>query len=192
MPSNSRLLVGLGNVGAEYDGTRHNIGFEIVDRIVAKARTSLDTHKDNAMSGSGRYQSRSFIVAKPLLYMNRSGGVVRKLLNRHNIPNESLLIIVDDLNIPFGTVRLRGKGGAGGHNGIQDIIDELGTDEFARLRIGVGNDFDRGNQVDHVLSTFSAEENEQLDDIIEHAAKAALTFVSKGLSTAMNRFNISA
>lgn len=189
MASNTRLLVGLGNVGAEYDGTRHNIGFEVVDRIVEKSRTTLDTHKDNAMSGSGRYQSRSFIVAKPLLYMNRSGGVVRKLLNRNNIPDESLLVIVDDLNLPFGTIRLRGKGGAGGHNGLQDIIDELGTDAFARLRIGVGNDFDRGKQADHVLSGFSSEENEQLDGIIEQAAQAALTFVSKGLNTAMNRFN---
>ncbi len=189
MASNTRLIVGLGNVGDEYVGTRHNIGFDVIDTIAAKSRTTIDTNKDNALSGSGRYQSRSFIVAKPLLYMNRSGGVVRKLLNRNNIPTESLLVIVDDLNLPYGSLRIRARGGAGGHNGLQDIIDELGTDEFARLRLGVGSDFERGQQVDHVLSTFTDEENAQLDDILDQAARAALTFVSRGLNDAMNRFN---
>jgi PTH1 family peptidyl-tRNA hydrolase len=189
MASNGRLLVGLGNPGHQYDGTRHNIGFDVIDRVMTMSRSELDVSKDNAVSGTGRYQGRPFLAAKPMLYMNLSGQVVRKLLNRHRIEPSALLVIVDDLNLPFGTVRIRGAGGAGGHNGLQDIIDELDTDKFARLRIGVGSEFGRGQQVDHVLSTFDDEEQEQLDEIISHAAKGALTFVSRGLNDAMNRFN---
>lgn len=182
--------MGLGNPGAEYDGTRHNIGFDVIDRIMTLSRSELDVTKDNAVSGRGRYQGRPFIAAKPMRYMNRSGAVVKKLLNRHGIPVESVLVIVDDLNIPFGSVRIRQGGGAGGHNGLQDIIDELGTDRFARLRVGVGADFGRGQQVDHVLSRFDEAELENLDEIVNHAARGALTFVSRGITDAMNRFNL--
>ncbi|NND71076.1 MAG: aminoacyl-tRNA hydrolase [Rhodothermales bacterium] len=190
MASPGRLLVGLGNPGAEYHGTRHNVGFDVIDRIVELSRSQLDVNKDNAISGSGRYQGRTFVAAKPLSYMNRSGSVVKKLLNRHRIDVDSVLIIVDDLNIPFGSVRIRQAGGAGGHNGLQDIIDELGTDRFARLRVGVGDDFGRGQQVDHVLSRFDDSEMEKLDEIVNHAARGALTFVSRGVTDAMNRFNL--
>lgn len=141
------------------------------------------------MVGEGRWRSRAFVVAKPLTFMNRSGESVRALIRRYRAESADLLVVVDDLNLPLGAIRLRRGGGAGGHNGLEDITDTLGTADFPRLRIGVGNDFAVGRQSDYVLSPFDGDEEEVVAGVVAEAAEAALCFVSDGLQTAMNRFN---
>jgi len=184
-----RVIVGLGNPGAEYEETRHNIGFKVVDALAAKTRVVLDSSRGGVLLGWGRWRSRSFGLAKPLTFMNLSGQAVLSLLRRHALSPEDLLIAYDDLNLPVGTLRLRKQGSAGGHNGVQDIIDRLGTDVFPRLRIGVGHDFPRGRQVDHVLSPFTKAEHPLMEEAVVRACEASLVFVADGLVTAMNRYN---
>ena len=190
MAGRNRLIVGLGNPGAEYEGTRHNIGFAVVDAVAEKARAALafDGRAD-ALVGEGRFRGRPLTLAKPLAYMNLSGTPVRHLIRRLGLDPAEVLVIVDDVNLPVGKLRLRQGGSAGGHNGVQDLIDRLGTDAFPRLRIGIGNDFPRGRQADYVLSPFSKDEEPVIAGAIERARDAALAFVTDGLVPAMNRFN---
>lgn len=189
MAKKRRLLVGLGNPGPEYSHTRHNVGFLVIDEVARIARIELDTHKWNAMSGWGSYRSSSFGAAKPMTFMNLSGDAVGPMLRKNHIDVRDLLVIVDDVHLPFGTIRIRPKGGSGGHNGLESLIDELGGGHFARLRIGVGGEYQTGGQSDYVLSDFSAEEKEKLPEVIERAAKASLTFITNGVNVAMNRYN---
>lgn len=183
-----RLIIGLGNPGAQYEGTRHNVGFEVVEALAAQADLAL-AHEAEALVGWGRHRGCSFGVAMPLTYMNRSGQSVRKLMGRHGLTPADLLVVYDDLNLEPGRLRLRPQGSAGGHNGLQDIIDRLGTREVARLRIGIGDDFRRGRQVDYVLEPFSAEQRPLIDEAVVKAQEAALTFACQGLDIAMNRYN---
>ncbi len=187
----SRLIIGLGNPGAEYVDTRHNIGFRIADEVARKARISIDLHKWNAWSGWGSYRSRRVGVAKPDTFMNLSGEAIAKIVRKNDIDLKDVLVILDDVHLPFGTVRIRPKGGSGGHNGLESIIDEIGHGSFARLRFGIGGDFERGDQSDYVLGNFSDDEEKELAALIDAAAKAALTFVASGVSVAMNRYNSS-
>ncbi len=190
MPQSNRLIVGLGNPGAEYEGTRHNVGFAVVEAVAQKARIDFGYDgRAGAMVGEGRFRGRSLTLVKPLSYMNRSGTPVRHLLRRYGLAPRDLLIIVDDINLPTGRLRLRPRGSAGGHNGVQDLIDCLGTDDFPRLRIGIGDDFSRGRQSDYVLSPFSEAQRHAVEEALARARDAALTFVTDGLVTAMNRFN---
>ncbi len=182
------LIAGLGNMGAEYDHTRHNIGFEVVDALAAQFEVSFknDTLGDLARF---RHRGRTFVLLKPSTFMNRSGKAVRYWLQKEKIDADRLLVIIDDLNIPFGQVRLRGKGSDGGHNGLKDIDQQLGSNNYARLRIGIGNDFSRGRQVDYVLGKWSDEENRVLPAIMDHDKETHLDFATIGLQNAMNQYN---
>lgn len=182
------LIVGLGNMGAEYDNTRHNIGFDVIDAM-AKA---FDVSFKNEQLGDVaefKFKGRTFVLLKPSTYMNRSGKAVRYWLQKKKIQNKNLLVIVDDLNLEFGKQRLRGKGSDGGHNGLKDINQFLGGGNYARLRIGIGNDFSRGRQVDHVLGEWTSDESEKLAKVIVYAVETAKSFGTIGLNFTMNQFN---
>lgn len=189
MPKSKRLIVGLGNPGPEYEETRHNVGFMVADAVADTAQVTLEHERGDVLFGWGRIRSYPLGVAKPLVFMNRSGQSVRSLLQRHNLDTKEMLVVVDDINLPTGKLRLRARGSAGGHNGVQDIIDRIGSDDFPRLRIGIGSEFERGRQSDYVLSPFSADERPIVDEAILRARDAAVTFVTDGITTAMNRFN---
>jgi len=196
----TRLIVGLGNPGSKYAGSRHNVGFDAVDRIADRAGLSLHenvlhrtVHRITGSSlydaSAGKYRGHPIVLAKPKAFMNRSGSAVRKMKGRYRVDDQDILVIVDDIYLDVGTLRIRASGGSGGHNGVQDIIDELDSDNFPRMRIGVGSSFRRGRQAEYVLEPFSEEERPLVDEAIERAADAALTFVTDGVVTAMNRFN---
>ena len=182
------LIVGLGNVGAKYEDTRHNIGFDVVDTLAKAfdAEWKTDTLGDVT---SFRHKGRTFVLLKPSTYMNLSGKSVRYWLQKEKVDKNRLLVIVDDLNLDFGKLRLRGKGSDGGHNGLKDIDQATGGNNYARLRIGIGSEFGRGKQVDYVLSEWSGEEAAQLPEILDSAADAAKAFGTIGLQHAMNQFN---
>lgn len=182
------LIAGLGNMGAKYDGTRHNIGFDVVDHLAKEFGVSFrnDTLGDIA---SFRHKGRTFILLKPSTYMNRSGKAVRYWLQKEKIQQSNLLVVMDDLNLPFGKQRLRGKGSDGGHNGLKDIDQTLGGNKYARLRFGIGNDFYPGQQVDYVLGEWSAEQRKELPELIAYAAETVKAFGTIGLSHAMNQYN---
>ncbi len=190
MAGSKRLLIGLGNPGATYTATRHNVGFAVVDVLAERARAAFKRDgRADALLGEGRLRGRPVILVKPLTYMNRSGSAVKHLMRRFTLDPDEIFVIVDDINLALGKIRLRERGSAGGHNGVQDVIDSLGTDAFPRLRIGVGSDFARGGQVDYVLSPFTAEEQPVIEAALSRARDAAVTFVTDGIVTAMNRFN---
>ena len=182
------LIVGLGNIGVEYANTRHNIGFMVLD---AWAQAS------NIVFESGRYGStatisfkgRKFTLLKPSTYMNLSGKAVRYWMNELKILPENLLVISDDLNIPFGTLRLRKNGSAGGHNGLTNINELIGTQEYARIRVGIGNDFGRGQQIGYVLGEFSEEERKEIPDICKRVTDGVKAWATVGADRAMNAVN---
>jgi len=182
------LIVGLGNMGVEYDNTRHNIGFEVVDHLSKQFEVPFknDTLGDLAIF---KHKSRQFILLKPSTYMNRSGKAVRHWMTKSKIDVSNVLVIVDDIHLPFGTLRLRGKGADGGHNGLKDIQQHLGTNKYARIKFGVGRDFYPGEQVDYVLGKWSPDQAEKLQPLIEKTANAALSFGAIGLAHTMNSFN---
>jgi PTH1 family peptidyl-tRNA hydrolase len=182
------LIVGLGNMGAEYDHTRHNVGFEVVDALAKEFDVAF---KDDNLGDLAqfRHKGRTFILLKPSTFMNRSGKAVRYWLQKAKIRQENLLVVVDEVNLDFGAVRLRGKGSAGGHNGLKDIEEKLGNSKYARLRIGIGSDFPKGRQVDYVLGKWSDEQAEQLPEIVRHAIEAIKAFATIGLQRTMNEYN---
>ncbi|MGH1336261.1 MAG: aminoacyl-tRNA hydrolase [Aureispira sp.] len=182
------LITGLGNPGAEYNGTRHNIGFDVVDYLAAKFEVSYKSDR-HGFVGSFKHRGRQFILLKPTTYMNLSGQAVRYWLQKEKIKKENLLVILDDLNLKFGQVRLKGKGSAGGHNGLKNIEQLLQTNEYPRLKIGIGDRFNKGRQVDFVLGKWNMEEEPHLDKIIEHGAQGVLQFGTLGLDRCMNRVN---
>lgn len=188
MPRRKRLIVGLGNPGEEYAETRHNAGFMVVDALAARCRIELGRAHE-ALVGWGRHRGDPVGLAKPQTFMNRSGGAVRALVDAHGLAPGEVLVVVDDLHLDVGVIRLRPGGGAGGHNGLQDIADRLGTTDFPRLRLGIGRDFPRGGQVDYVLQPFGAAQRTLMDDALITACNAALAFVTDGVETAMNRYN---
>lgn len=182
------LILGLGNPGTEYADTRHNIGFQVLDQLAstAGARFSPDRYGDRA---EFKHKGRTFVLIKPSTFMNLSGKAARYWMDQEGVPAERVLVIADDLAIPFGTIRIRAKGGAGGHNGLTSIIELIGTEEFPRLRFGIGSDFPKGRQSDYVLSSWTAEELKTLEERREIAAKAVLQFGLLGVAHAMNNFN---
>lgn len=182
------LIACLGNIGSEYAGTRHNIGFEVADVLAAEAGTSFVTDRYAAIT-QVKYKGRQLIVIKPSTYMNLSGNAVRYWLQKEGIEKENLLVIYDDKDLPTGTIRMRGKGSGGSHNGINHIIETLGTDDFPRLRIGIGSDFARGYQVDFVLGKWTDEEKEILIPRLKLVVSAIKTFCTIGIARAMNEFN---
>ena len=189
MASKKRLIVGLGNPGAEYERTRHNVGFWVVDVLSDRAKATMKHDRGPAEAGCGRLRGRPVCLVKPLAYMNRSGGAVRHHMIRIGASLQDILVVFDDINLEPGTIRLRQKGSAGGHNGVQDIIDILKSEDFPRLRIGIGSNFERGQQANYVLSPFSQNQLEPMEEAVLRATNAATTFVCEGITTAMNRFN---
>ena len=182
------LIVGLGNIGDKYDNTRHNIGFTILDELAMKEKIVFETKKLGDLARF-RYKGRTFILLKPNTYMNLSGKAVNYWLKLENISLENLLVITDDLNLPFGTIRLKAKGSAGGHNGLTNINEVLQTQNYARLRFGIGSEYSKGRQIDHVLGLWNNEEQEQLSERIEKSGKAITSFALAGLANTMNTFN---
>ena len=182
------LIAGLGNIGPEYHETRHNIGFMTVDALAAKTGA---TFADGRYGFTARLtlKGRQIVLLKPSTYMNLSGNAVRYWLQKENIPLENLLVVVDDLSLAFGTLRLKGKGSDGGHNGLKHIAATLGTQEYARLRFGIGNDFPRGGQIDYVLSSFTEEEYKLMPERLKTAGEIIQSFCLAGLDITMNQFN---
>jgi PTH1 family peptidyl-tRNA hydrolase len=182
------LIVGLGNIGPEYADTRHNIGFLVVDHLARKFDVKFDLGR-HAFVTEFRSKGRSYTLVKPTTYMNLSGKAVSHHLHALKVPPENLLVVTDDLALPFGKIRIRAKGSAGGHNGLKSIEETLGSNAYPRLRFGVGDQFAKGRQVDYVLSPFSEEEAAELPLFVEKAADAALAFGMIGLPQTMNKYN---
>ncbi len=182
------LIVGLGNPGDEYAGTRHNTGFMVLDAF-AKASNIVFEDKRYGFISETSLKGRKIILLKPTTYMNLSGNAVRYWMNKENISLEHLLVIVDDLSLPLGSLRLKGKGSNGGHNGLGNIQSVIGTQQYSRLRVGIGNDFPKGMQVDWVLGKYNDEEMKELTPSIEKAVEIIKSFVLSGLEITMNQFN---
>jgi PTH1 family peptidyl-tRNA hydrolase len=183
-----KIVVGLGNPGDQYAKTRHNIGWMVLDRIADRAGwAGKGRTRDASAVAMGRYRGLDLIIAKPLTFMNDSGLAVRKVLAREHAPLSDMLVVADDFALPFGKLRFREGGSAGGHNGLRSIIDELSTEQFSRLRVGIGEP-DRG-AIDHVLTTFGPEERARLDELLDAAADAVEEWARHGTSKAANRFN---
>ncbi len=184
-----RLIVGLGNPGPDYARTRHNVGFWVAERAIERSRLKLGPDYGRARLAEGSWRGVPFAVAMPQTFMNVSGESVVAMRRRYGLTASDILVIVDDIALDPGAIRIRPSGSDGGHNGLADIIDRLGTDQFPRLRIGVGKDFPRGRQSDYVLQPFTPEQLTLVEAAVPVAADAALTFIADGLNTAMNRFN---
>jgi len=183
------LIVGLGNPGREYQLNRHNIGFMLIDRLCRELLTTPGMVQSKAIIAKAQFAGKKVILAKPQTYMNLSGQSVSSLVRFYKIPYDRLLVAHDDLDLPLGTIRLRPGGGSGGQKGVSSIIQQLGTQNFPRLRIGIGRPPGRMDAAAYVLQDFNQEERELLPEVLDRAAKAALAFIEHGLETAMNQFN---
>lgn len=182
------LIVGLGNIGAEYADTRHNIGFNVLDALAEASNIAFATDRYGSVAEL-RHKGRTLVLLKPSTYMNLSGKAVRYWMEREKIQRENLLVVVDDIALPFGTLRMRPQGSAGGHNGLKSVGELLGTDEYARIRFGIGGDFARGQQVDYVLGTWTDDERRQLPERLKVFGDAVLSFATVGTERTMNLFN---
>ena len=183
------LIAGLGNPEAKYDGTRHNAGFAALDSLAGKWGISVSKTKFQGLWGQGEVDGHKVVLLKPLTYMNLSGKAVRYWLDAEKIPRENLLVVVDDIALPFGTFRMRTKGSAGGHNGLKNITELLGTEEYSRIRFGIGGDFPRGHQVDYVLGHWNDEERKAMPERLKYFGDAILSFAAIGPERTMNLFN---
>ena len=182
------LIVGLGNVGDTYTNTRHNIGFKIVDEVAQAHKVTFQTEKLGDVA-TFRYKGRTFVLLKPSTFMNLSGKAVKYWMQKENIAIENILIVTDDVNIDFGTIRLKAKGSAGGHNGLKDIQEKLNTQEYARFRFGVGGNYSKGRQVDFVLGEWNKEETSLLIERLPASEKVISSFGTAGLNNTMNTYN---
>ncbi|MGM0589877.1 MAG: aminoacyl-tRNA hydrolase [Bacteroidota bacterium] len=183
------LIVGLGNIGKEYNGTRHNVGFELIDLLAESMSVTLSKGNGPYFYGIGRFKGQQVVLLKPTTLMNRSGRAVRHALTYFNESLDQTLVCYDDLHLEVGQIRLRPGGSAAGHNGVQNIIDLVGTKKFPRLRLGIGSDFARGQQVDYVLSPFSPNQCKDIDEALEEAQDAIYCFLRAGINQAMNDYN---
>lgn len=188
-PELSYLLVGLGNPGREYQTNRHNYGFMLIDRIAVRLNARGLKVQSKAIVTSATHEDRKLILAKPQTYMNLSGQSIQGLAHFYKLPLENMLVAHDDLDLPFGTIRLRPGGGPGGQRGVASTIERLGTKDFARLRLGIGRPPGRMDPAAYVLQNFSRDELKSISEILDRAADAALEFVMNGLDKAMNKFN---
>ena len=182
------LITGLGNIGAEYADTRHNMGFKVVDKLAADAGATWEDRRYGFVT-TIRVKNQQLLLLKPSTYMNLSGNAVRYWMNEKKIDREHLLVVSDDLALPFGTLRMKPGGSEGGHNGLRHITQILGTNQYARLRFGIGNDFARGGQVDFVLGGFTPEEKAIMDERIAVFADCIRSYALEGLPRAMNKYN---
>jgi PTH1 family peptidyl-tRNA hydrolase len=182
------LIVGLGNIGPAYANTRHNIGFKIVDELAEEHKTTFETEKLGDVA-TFKLKGRFFILLKPSTFMNLSGKSVKYWMDKENVAVENILVVTDDVNIDFGTIRLKAKGSAGGHNGLKDIQEKLNTQQYARFRFGVGANYSRGRQVDFVLGEWNKQETSELIERLPTSAKIITSFGTAGLANTMNTFN---
>jgi PTH1 family peptidyl-tRNA hydrolase len=182
-------IVGLGNPGGQYDRTRHNIGFEVIDALAAAHDITIGRPRAAAVAGTGRIADERVVLAMPLTMMNASGVAVVRLCNMHELDPPDLIVIVDDLNLDLGQLRLRRGGSAGGHNGLRSINEKLGTKEYPRLRIGIGSPPGGMDAREWVLSEFAPDEREAVEEAVERARECVETAVSDGIEAAMNEFN---
>ena len=184
-----KVIVGLGNPGTKYTGTRHNIGFEIIDKLAGRLGTEVKKKKYGGLVGETFFDGTKLMLVKPQSYMNRSGQAVATIKGFFQVPVENMLVITDDMAIEAGIIRLRKQGSAGGHNGLKDIIAKLGTNQFPRLRVGIGQS-GMLTDVDFVLSRPSAEDRELIEKAVENAVNATLCWLTQGAETAMNKYNV--
>ena len=182
------LIAGLGNIGSEYAETRHNIGFKVLDALAAASNAVFRTERYGDVAEM-RFKGRTFLLLKPSTYMNNSGNAVRYWLRKEKVEPAELLVVLDDLALPLGTIRMRAKGNDGGHNGLKSIDACIGTNAYPRLRCGIGHDFRQGQQVDYVLGEWLPEEKETLRSVIGMASEAVLSFGTQGVERSMNLFN---
>lgn len=182
------LIAGLGNIGSEYEFTRHNIGFMTLDRLAHRSSVPFSLQR-HAYVGQYTLKGNQIILIKPTTYMNLSGKAVRYWLDAEKIPIENLLVVTDDIALPFGTLRLRIKGSPAGHNGLKNIDEWLNTQQYARLRVGIGNDFPKGKQVEYVLGRFTDSQTLELPALLDRAADCVESFVLAGAHATMNKFN---
>ncbi len=182
------LIIGLGNPGSQYEETRHNIGFKVLDQIAREKDATFETLKLGDVATT-THKGKSVTLLKPNTFMNLSGKAIKYYMQQENIPKEQILVITDDLNLDFGTLRMKGKGSDGGHNGLKDTQVQLNTPNYPRLRFGISDAFSKGRQVDYVLGNWSSDELKSLSERIDTATAAALAFVHGGLANAMNQFN---
>jgi len=182
------LIAGLGNIGPDYVHTRHNIGFDVADALAKSLATDFSSGK-KVWIAEGKLKGRQVYIIKPTTYMNLSGEAIRYWLQELKIPKENLLVVTDDLALPFGTLRMKPSGGAAGHNGLTNIIECLQTEQFARLRFGIGNNYPKGKQVDYVLGHWTTSESVDLLPRVETAVEMIKSFVSAGLALTMNTYN---
>ncbi len=183
-----KLIAGLGNPGLEYKGTRHNVGFEVVDLLAKRLNVEMNREKFSATFGQAEFEDKKLILIKPMMFMNNSGQVITAVINFYKLTAGDVLVITDDMALEPGMIRLRAAGSAGGHNGLSDIVEKLGTDKFGRLRIGIGS---RGRAVgsDYVLSKPLESEREQIDNAMAEAADAVMLWITQGVEAAMSKFN---
>ncbi len=187
-PMKKFLIAGLGNIGPKYENTRHNIGFKILDELAKEQEVSFETQKLGDVA-SFRFKGRTFVLLKPSTYMNLSGKAVNYWMQKEKIALDNLLVVTDDLNLPFGTLRLKTKGSDGGHNGLKDIQNQLNTTNYNRFRFGISDKFSKGQQIDYVLGEWSPEEEEKLPERLKTSAELIRSFGTAGVSNTMNEFN---
>ncbi|MEX0997132.1 MAG: aminoacyl-tRNA hydrolase [Flavobacteriaceae bacterium] len=187
-PMKKFLIVGLGNIGPKYENTRHNIGFKILDHLAQKENLAFEPAKLGDIT-THKIKGRSLLLLKPSTYMNLSGKAILYWLQKEKIPLENLLVITDDLNLPFGTIRVKTKGSDGGHNGLKDTQFQLGTTNYNRFRFGIDNEFGRRNQVDFVLGEWEPEEETQLPERLDKSIELIKSFALAGITNTMNTFN---
>ena len=188
-PEQTYLLIGLGNPGREYKDTRHNFGFMLIDRIAVRLNARGMKVQSKAIVTDATYEDHKLILAKPQTYMNLSGQSVQGLVHFYKIPLTNVMVLSDDLDIPFGTIRIRAAGGPGGQRGLSSVIESLGTKDFPRLRLGIGRPPGRMDPANFILQNFSRDEMKSISEILDAAADAVLEFVKNGLNAAMNKFN---
>ncbi len=182
------LIFGLGNIGEQYNHTRHNIGFDVIDAIARELNLTFTLSK-HAMIAEGRVKNKTMLLVKPTTFMNLSGKAVQHYMQLHKVPAENILVITDDLALDVGTIRLRGKGSHGGHNGLRNIEETLNTQTYPRLRFGIGNHFDKHRQIDFVLGKWKSDEVPVINEKIDKAAEAVKSFMLEGISQAMTKYN---
>lgn len=183
------MIVGLGNPGNRYSQTRHNVGFKVIENLALKFNLKPQSESKNYLTYRGKFENNEFSLLLPQTYMNLSGIAVKEFSIKHNVTISSLLIVCDDINLPLGKVRLRSKGSDGGHNGLYSIINELGSKDFPRLRVGIGNDFEKERLADFVLSPFSEEELRVIEQAINFSAEISEQFLIGGLKAAMEYYS---
>ena len=184
-----RLIVGLGNPGSQYENTRHNAGFMVVDKLAGEFGISVNKNKFDVRYGRGAIEGHEVMLAKPMAFMNRSGWPVQKLAAYFKINSKDLMVVHDDIDLAFGRLKIKEKGGHGGHKGLQSIMNAVGQDEFVRLRIGIGRSEAGGSVSDHVLAPFFGDESKQLDSVLICARDAVVTILTEGSKVGMDRFN---